>query len=158
ILEVAQVVAACSMMGTDALGTAVLVKLARVLMLAPVIAIVTAVMLRAASTRRGSAEHRDDLTQEGGSLARVERSRPPIMPMLVLAFLVAVAVRSLGIVPSPSLALLSTLQALLLASAMFALGTGLRDYLLRQVGGCPVALEAILAGVVLAVGLAGALV
>lgn len=158
ILEVAQVVAAGSMMGTDALGTAVLVKLARVLMLAPVIAIVTAVMLRAASTRRGSAEHRDDLPQEGGSPARVDRARPPIMPMFVLAFLVAVGVRSLGIVPSPALDLLSTVQALLLASAMFALGTGLRADLLRQVGGRPVALAAILAVVVLAVGLAGALV
>ena len=158
ILEVAQVVAAGSMMGTEALSTSVLVKLARVLMLAPVIAILTAVMIRSGSARRGPAESRDGLPQEGGSPARVDRARPPIVPMFVLAFLVAVGIRSLGVVPSPVLDLLSTVQALLLASAMFALGTGVRADLLRQVGGRPVALAAILAVVVLAVGLAGALV
>src|SRR5699024_2123121 len=103
ILEVAPAVAAAIMSGTHAVRTAVLVKLARALRQAPLIAIVTAEMLRAASTRRGSAEHRDDLPQEGGSPARVDRARPPIMPMFVLAFLVAVGVRSLGIVPSPAL-------------------------------------------------------
>lgn len=142
ILEVAQVVAAGSLMGEEALGTAVLVKLARVLMLAPVIALLTASLTRAAASR-GRGQARD--------------ARPPLVPMFILAFLVAVGVRSLGILPLPLVDAAATAQSLLLAAAMFALGTGVRLELLRQVGGRPVVLAVILTLVVTVVGLAGAL-
>lgn len=143
ILEVAQVVAAGSLMGQEALGTAVLVKLARVLLLAPVIAILTACLLRAAAA--GEQEGR------GGA-------RPPLVPMFIIAFMVAVAVRSLGVLPLPVIDAAGMAQSLLLAAAMFALGTGVRADLLRQVGGRPVALAAILAVVVTGTGLLGSLV
>lgn len=142
IHEVAQVVAAGSMMGEEALGTAVLVKLARVLMLAPVIAILTMSLRRTASAR--------ERPRTGGA-------RPPLVPVFIIAFLVAVGVRSLGIVPEAVLDAAGIVQTLLLASAMFALGTGVRADLLRQVGGRPVVLAVILTIVVTTVGLAGAL-
>ena len=142
ILEVAQVVAAGSLVGTEALGTAVLVKLARVLMLAPVIAILTACLLRGAPGRG----------HDGTAAAR-----PPVVPGFVIAFLVAVGVRSLGILPQPVVEATGTVQSLLLAAAMFALGTGVRTQLLRQVGGRPVVLAVFLVGVVTVIGLVGAL-
>lgn len=142
ILEVAQVVAAGSLMGEEALGTAVLVKLARVLMLAPVIALLTAGLTRAAVSR---------------GTGRAPGVRPPLVPMFILAFLVAVGVRSLGILPMPVVDAAATVQSLLLAAAMFALGTGVRMELLRQVGGRPVVLAVILTLVVTVVGLVGAL-
>lgn len=142
ILEVAQVVAAGSLMGEEVLGTAVLVKLARVLTLAPVIAILTMSLRRAASA--------PGRPRTGGA-------RPPLVPVFIVAFLVAVGVRSLGIVPGAILDAAGIVQTLLLASAMFALGTGVRADLLRQVGGRPVVLAVILTIVVTIVGLAGAL-
>src|SRR5699024_5796303 len=55
--EAGPVAAAGSTRGRGGRGAAGLVKLAGVLMRAPALAIVSAVMRRAASTRRGSAEH-----------------------------------------------------------------------------------------------------
>jgi len=69
IHEVAQVVAAGSAIGGSALGLAVVVKLARVLMLAPVMAIISLRRRRAA----------DPSTGEVGATGR----RPPIVPLFV---------------------------------------------------------------------------
>ncbi|MFC0673389.1 YeiH family protein [Brachybacterium hainanense] len=140
IHEVAQVVAAGSILGGPALDAAVLVKLGRVLLLAPVIA------LLALSLRSGG---RGDATARG--------KRPPLVPLFVIGFLAAVLLRSIGIVPLPVLDAAQLLQAVLLAAAMFALGTGVRISLLRQVGGRPVVLAVLLTLLVAAIGLAGAM-
>lgn len=151
IHEVAQVVAAGSLIGPGGLADAVLVKLGRVLLLAPVIAVLTVAIRR--RLERSSA-------QPASSAESADQSRattPPLVPFFVLAFLVAVLIRSLGVLPAPVLATIQPVQALCLAAAMFALGTGVRVRLLRQVGGRPVVLAAIITVVVTAVGLAGAL-
>ncbi|MFQ6484751.1 YeiH family protein [Brachybacterium epidermidis] len=144
VLEVAQVVAVGSLIGDPALSAAVVVKLGRVLMLAPVAAVVTLCLRRAAAE---SVEGDDGVGAAG----------VPLIPGFILGFLVAVAVRSTGILPEPVLGLAQPAQALLLAAAMFALGTGVRIFLLRRVGGRPVVLAALVLVVVTGAGLAGAL-
>jgi uncharacterized integral membrane protein (TIGR00698 family) len=144
IHEVAQVVAAGSIIGGGALGIAVLVKLGRVLMLAPVIAILTAV-----ERRRAQGEETTD--------AAASAKRPPLVPFFVLAFIVAVCIRSTGLLPEAVVDVSKPVQALCLAAAMFALGTGVRVRLLKQVGGRPVVQAALITLVVAAVGLGGAL-
>lgn len=141
IHEVAQVVAAGSILGNGALGVAVLEKLGRVLLLAPVIAMI------GARERRRTAGIGSDGPRHG----------PRPIPPFVLGFLVAVVLASTGVVPSAVLGAARPVQTLCMAAAMFALGTGVRVRLLRQVGGRPVILAVILTVVVAAVGLLGAL-
>lgn len=101
--EVAQVVAAASPAGAAAVATAAVIKLSRVVLLAPMVAGVSVVERRA---RRA---------EPGGR-------RPPLVPMFVVGFLVAVVVRSLGFVPESALALAKTITTLLLAGGLFGLG------------------------------------
>ncbi|MER7081046.1 conserved hypothetical integral membrane protein [Saccharopolyspora kobensis] len=103
--EVAQVVAAASPAGAAAVAIAVVVKLSRVVLLAPVVAVVSLL------ERRRSA---------GGG------RRPPIMPLFVLGFLLAVALRSSGVLPEVVLGAAKQLTTLLLAGALFALGFSVR--------------------------------
>lgn len=147
IHEVAQVVAAGSLLGPEALRVAVLVKLGRVVLLAPVIAVITALGRRSAAVP-GSAS--------GADPSKAAADRPPLVPRFVLAFLLAIAVRSTGLLPDAVIAASGLVQALLLAAAMFALGTGVRLRLLRQVGGRPIVLAALLTVLVAGIGLGGA--
>ncbi|MFF0518564.1 YeiH family protein [Actinomadura nitritigenes] len=104
--EVAQVVAAASPAGAAAVGTAVIVKLTRVVLLAPMVA------------GMGVVERR------GG--VRAEGKRPPIVPLFVVGFLVMLALRSTGMVPGPVLAGAKDVSTVLLAAAMFGLGSAVR--------------------------------
>jgi uncharacterized integral membrane protein (TIGR00698 family) len=151
--EVAQVVAAGSLTagdGSETLGVAVLVKLGRVLMLAPMIAVLVGLDRRQVDT-----EGQDEGSEDGQGDRR-ERVRPPLVPGFVVFFLVAVALRSTGFVPSIVLDVAAPIQTMLLAAAMFALGTGVKVSLLRQVGGRPVALAALITLVVVLLGGIGA--
>ncbi|MDQ4501053.1 putative sulfate exporter family transporter [Sinomonas sp. ASV322] len=138
IHEVAQVVAAGGLIGGSALTLAVTVKLARVLMLAPVAAVL--------SVRRRPA---------GGPGSA---ARPSIVPLFVLGFVAMVALRSLAPVPHEVLSLASAVQSFLLTTAMLALGAGVRLRELARRGGRAVVLAAASTAVVGAVGLTGALV
>ncbi len=140
IHEVAQVVAAGGIIGGAALQAAVVVKLTRVLLLAPVVALLG---LRV----------RRDGPAGVGAVGR----RPPLVPLFVVGFLGAVLVRTAGVLPTAALDAASLVQTLLLAAAMFALGTGVRAATLRRVGGRPVLLAAATTLVVALVGLAGIL-
>lgn len=135
--EVAQVVAAGGLLGGGALAIAVTVKLARVLMLAPVAA--------ALSWR---------MRKDGAASGR----RPPLVPIFVLGFIALVAVRSLVPVPAEVLGAASGLQTFLLTTAMLGLGAGVRIRSLLARGGRTFALAAGSTLAVAAVGLAGALV
>lgn len=139
IHEVAQVVAAGGVIGGGALAVAVVVKLARVLMLAPVLAWV--------GWRR-----RRQLLGKGSS-----GSLPPLVPGFVVGFIVLVLVHTWVALPGVVLDLAGTMQNALLAAAMFALGCGVRLSQLRRAGARPVILGAVATGWVAAIGLAGAL-
>lgn len=132
IHEVAQVVAAGGIIGGGALATAVLVKLARVLMLAPVVTLLGVLERR----RQGGAGHEGGTGREGGA-------RPPLVPLFVVGFLGAALVRTF--VPLPHAVLEGThqLQVVLLSAAMFALGLGVHVSMLRRAGARPFALGAL---------------
>lgn len=138
--EVAQVVAAGGSVGATALAAAVAVKLTRVVLLAPVIAGVSA-----ASRRRG-----------GGAGGPGDR-RAPHVPAFILGFLLALAVRATGVLPTEALDAFQAAQSVLLSAAMFALGLGIDVRALARVGLRPVLLGAIATVTILVVSLAGVL-
>ncbi|WP_165807028.1 YeiH family protein [Nocardioides currus] len=122
IHEVAQVIAAASLIGAGGsvvLATATTVKLARVALLAPV-------QLLSARVCRQDAERRG-----------------PLVPLFLVGFLVAVAVRSTGLLPTSVLDLAGALTTLLLSAAMFGLGTGIVARQLWPVPGRAIALASI---------------
>ncbi|MEE1755809.1 putative sulfate exporter family transporter [Streptomyces sp. SP18CS02] len=113
--DVGQVVAAAQTAGSGALGEAVLVKLVRVALLAPLVAV-----LVLTARRRGGAS--------------ANGSRPPLVPLFVAGFLVMVAVRSTGLLPAPVLTAAGTAQELLLAAALFGLGSAVHLPTLSRTG------------------------
>jgi uncharacterized integral membrane protein (TIGR00698 family) len=110
--DVGQVVATAQEWGSAALAVAIVVKLLRVLLLAPIVA-TTGLVLRG----RGA----------GGLKA-------PIVPLFVAGFVVAVAIRSLVPLPPVLLAAAATIQTVLLGMALFGLGTGIRFRALAGTG------------------------
>lgn len=103
--DVGQVVATAQQFGSGALAVAIVVKLLRVLLLAPLVA-TTGLVLR----RRGGADG----------------ARAPIVPLFVVGFIVAVALRGLLPLPAALLGVVQVLQTVLLGMALFGLGTGIR--------------------------------
>lgn len=103
--EVGQVVAAAAPAGAAAVAAAVLVKLSRVVLLAPVVTAVGVVERRTRPAPRGA--------------------RPPLVPLFVLGFLAAIAVRATGLLPAAALDGAATLTTWTLAAALFGLGTSI---------------------------------
>jgi uncharacterized integral membrane protein (TIGR00698 family) len=126
--EVAQVVAAAGPAGAAAVAVAIVVKLSRVVLLAPVVALV------------GAAER----TRRGG--------HTPLVPLFVLGFLAMVAVRSTGLVPAFALDVAKTASTLLLAGALFGLGCAVRLGSLLRGGGRALLLGLLSTLLVLATG------
>jgi uncharacterized integral membrane protein (TIGR00698 family) len=115
--EVGQVVAAASPAGAAVVATAVVVKLTRVVMLAPVVAIVSTVQR----------------LQSPGDLG--ETRRAPLVPLFVLGFLACVAMRTTGAVPESVLGWVSYVQMAALGAALFGMGSSVRlASLLRKSG------------------------
>lgn len=112
--EVAQVIAAASPAGAAAVATAVVVKLTRVVLLAPIVAGVSVLERRAERVAAGK--------------------RPPLVPLFVLGFLAMVAIRSLEVVPEPVLGAAQQATTLLLAGALFGLGSSVRLHALIGTG------------------------
>ncbi|MEO6504987.1 MAG: putative sulfate exporter family transporter [Terrimesophilobacter sp.] len=119
--DVGQVVATAQTAGSAALAIAVVVKLTRVLMLAPMVA-------GAGLVRR----RRDRL---GGFDVDASAPRPPIVPLFVAGFLVAVLLRSFLPLPPAVLGGADAVQTVLLAAALFGLGTAVRFGTLARTGG-----------------------
>ena len=117
--DVAQVVATSSTAGSVALATAIVVKLTRVMLLAPLIA---GIALR----------HRRTGTPT--------EARPPLVPPFIIAFVVMVVIASVGVVPDRVLARIDDLRTVLLGMALFALGTRVNVGRMRQIGARPLAL------------------
>jgi uncharacterized integral membrane protein (TIGR00698 family) len=101
-----------------ALTSAVVVKLSRVVLLAPLVAAMTL----ARSRRRGGA-------------AAATGRRPPVVPLFVVGFLNAIVLASTGLLPAPVLAAAKVVQGVLLAAALVGLGTGIHLPTLRRTGG-----------------------
>lgn len=147
--EVAQVVAIGGSVGGAALGAAVVVKLGRVLMLAPVMAVISVL------ERRRIRDGRAGGGEGGDGAADGEVRLPPILPLFVAGFLAMVAVRSTGLVPQGVIDAAGVAEQLFLGAAMFALGIGVRFSLIRKVGAAPFAMAALTTVAVALVGLGG---
>lgn len=124
--DVGQVVAAASTAGPIALDHAVVVKLTRVVILAPLVAALALAARRQATVAGGT----------DGGRPGTAAGRPPLVPLFVACFLAAVALRTTGWLPVAALEWADQLQQVLLAAALFALGLGVRlDRLVRTGGG-----------------------
>lgn len=111
--DVGQVVATAQTGGAAALALAVVVKLVRVLMLAPVSAL-------------AGLQHR---RRSGG-----EGKMPPLIPLFVAGFLAAVLLRSTGLLPVSVLEAAALIQELLFAAALFGLGASVGFRRLARTG------------------------
>ncbi|WP_255770202.1 YeiH family protein [Pseudarthrobacter sulfonivorans] len=112
--DVGQVVATAQTAGTAALGIAVVVKLTRVLLLAPVVAV-------------AGMHHR-------ATAVTTQQTRPPVVPLFVLGFVALVALRSTGWLPGGVLDAGAGLQDILLGAALFGLGSAVRIRALLHTG------------------------
>ncbi|MFD5698679.1 YeiH family protein [Streptomyces lasiicapitis] len=130
--DVGQVVATAQTAGGDALGEGVLVKLMRVAMLAPLVAgVAVAVRARAAAARAAAASGAPGAPDASGAGER----RPPLVPLFVAGFVGMVAVRSTGWLPDSALDGAGLAQELLLAAALFGLGSAVDLRSLVRTGG-----------------------
>ncbi|MGR0221888.1 YeiH family protein [Agromyces sp. ZXT2-6] len=112
--DVGQVVATAQVAGASALAVAVVVKLTRVLLLAPMVAIAAGVERRRATDAAGP--------------------RPAIVPLFVVGFLAAVLLRTFVPLPEALLTGADLVQTTLLAMALFALGASIRVAALLHTG------------------------
>ncbi|PWC08655.1 putative sulfate exporter family transporter [Mycetocola zhujimingii] len=101
--DVGQVVATAQVAGGGALAVALVVKLTRVVMLAPIVAVAGVVERRRFR-------------------ANPESSRPPLVPLFVVGFIAAILARTFLDIPDVVLATADTVQTALLAMALFGLG------------------------------------
>ncbi|MCW2781550.1 MAG: putative sulfate exporter family transporter [Marmoricola sp.] len=131
--EVGQVIGAATPAGATAVAVATVVKLCRVLCLAPVTAAVGLARGRTANAT----------------------TRPPLVPLFVIGFFGCAVLRTVGIVPSEVVQLAALLQGWLLAAALFGLGTGVRIRSLVRTSGPALALGAATSLTVSVVALAG---
>lgn len=144
--EIAQVVAIGGIIGGGALTIAIVVKLARVLLLAP---IVTALAMKVRRDFRASRE-------KAGGDVRVKL--PPVVPPFIVAFLAVVLLRTYVDMPTGLLDAGLVAQSILLAAAMFGLGCGVNVRKLAGVGAAPFVVAGLSTLVMLAIGLGGALI
>ena len=138
IHEIAQVVAAGGVIGGGALTAAVVVKLARVLMLAPVAAVLSVRQRRSGRVEAG-------------------QKRPPIIPLFIIGFLAMVVLRSVLDLPGAVIQAGSFVQTALLSAAMFGLGCGVKIRSLMRIGARPFILAAASTVLVAGIALAGIL-
>ncbi|KGJ72813.1 membrane protein [Cryobacterium roopkundense] len=114
--DVGQVVATAQVAGPAALAIAVVVKLTRVLMLAPIVAVASVVERRRP-------------TPTGDSPAKT-----PLMPLFVVGFIATVVLASVVPLPTPVLEAADAVQTALLAMALFGLGSAVRLLALVRTG------------------------
>ncbi|PFG43813.1 putative integral membrane protein (TIGR00698 family) [Isoptericola jiangsuensis] len=131
VQEVAQVVAAAgTVAGTAALATATVAKLARVVLLAPLVAAVGSARGRRAALA----------APDPGAGPRPRGGRPAAVPGFVVGFLGAVLLRSLGVLPAGVLDVAAHVTTALFVAAMFALGLGVDVPRLVRTGRRPLVL------------------
>jgi uncharacterized integral membrane protein (TIGR00698 family) len=148
--DVGQVVATAQIAGATALAVAVVVKLTRVAMLAPMVALAGILVARsdrkaaanaasaegvetAAASTSSAAAASGDLRGAGAVPKAVKR--PAILPLFVVGFLSAVLVRTFVPLPDGFLEVAAYGQELVLGMALFALGAAISIDTLIRTGG-----------------------
>jgi uncharacterized integral membrane protein (TIGR00698 family) len=137
--DVGQVVATASVWGDDADKYAIVVKLARVCLLAPIVLIL-------------SIRHRKWLTSQGKS--ETAGAKVPLIPYFVLGFIAVATIHNLFEINETLLDYTVLVSKLLLGAGLVALGSGVRWKAIRAIGPRPMAMGmvawVIVAGVALA--------
>lgn len=147
VQDTAQVIAASAAVGPVALAVATAVKLTRVLLLAPIVAGVSLWARSSAAFAAGEADP--------------AQIRPPLLPLFVVGFVGAMALRSINVIPEAWTATAASAEQYALAAGMVGLGASVRLDRLAQIGGRAIMLGAtawvLVAGVpLLAMALLGA--
>lgn len=133
--DVGQVVATAQTAGATALAAAVVVKLTRVLMLAPMVAIASV-----GSRRRARAAGTADV------------KLPPVVPLFIVGFVLLVLLRTVVPIPDGVLAVVDVVRNALLAAALVAIGAGLRVERLVRTGGRALAAASLSWALILVLG------
>lgn len=128
--DVAQVVATATAYSKDSLSGAVIVKLTRVVLLAPLVAFY-------------AYKHRRAVP------AAPDAPRTSPLPMFIVLFLVAVCVRTTGVLNADTLSAFKTFEKVCLALALVGLGAGVRVSKLRVLGTKPILLGVLSWGLVM---------
>ena len=128
--DVAQVIATSSTGGDTAVQAATVVKLSRVVLLAPLVACVSIWVRRSSSGLVAKTK-------------KTDKKQVSVVPLFVVGFLVMIAVRTTGVIPDNWLTRLKTIEQVCLASALVGLGSDVRIARLIKVGGRPLLLALI---------------
>ncbi len=131
--DVGQVTATATAYSEAALVPATLVKLTRVILLAPMVFGVGFAARRRMQMRRASADG-------DGDGAAVPDVHVPIVPLFVAGFLAAIALRATGWLSADALSTAKDAEQLLLTAGMFGLGAGIDLGRLHRLGGRPLVL------------------
>lgn len=119
--EVGQVVAIGGAAGGLVLQVAVVIKLTRVVLLAPLVV--------------GLGVYRRRLVSIGGPATAAPVARPPLVPWFVTGFVALVAVRALNVVPAQVVSMTTVVTNLLLCAGMFGLGAAVDLRAVVRTGG-----------------------
>jgi uncharacterized integral membrane protein (TIGR00698 family) len=122
--DVAQVIATASTGGNDAVHSATVVKLSRVLLLAPLIGVIR-VWIQWPSA---------------GISPRFPGRKAPLIPAFVIGFIAMVFLRTVGVIPDEWLSPLKKIEQWSLAAALVGLGSEVKIRDLMKVGGRPLVL------------------
>lgn len=139
--DVAQVVATSTAFSHDSLTAATIVKLTRVVLLAPIVGLVVL-------TRHRSRRH------DGGEATTSTGSGTSLVPGFIIAFIMMIVVRSTGVLPEWFLTMAKQFERVLLAMALVGLGANVRFRELRVLGARPLLLGVSSWAVVMSVSLA----
>ena len=126
--DVAQVVASATAYSPKSLAPAVIVKLTRVVLLAPLVAVYG---YRHSQNQKHEIPHEHPHT---GS------QRVSLLPMFIVLFLVAVSIRTTGALSSDLLTTVKHIEKTFLALALVGLGAGVNIKMLRLLGSRPIIL------------------
>ena len=127
--DVGQVVATASTGDAAALEAATVVKLTRVVLLAPLVALVSL-----------SARRRAPKTLSAASNDAAVEQHPPLLPLFVIGFLAAMLVRSSGVLSDEALDVAADVEKILLTVALVSMGMGVRVGQMRRLGARPLVL------------------
>lgn len=141
IHDVGQVVGAASAVGAAALTVAVVIKLTRVLMLAPLVAGVALVRRRRA--------------QGDPAVAAQPATLPPVVPFFIAVFLLLVVVRSTGVLPAGIVEVVGLVQGAVIAVAVFGLAADVNIASLVRRGHAELSLAAVATLFIILVSLGG---
>ena len=126
--DVAQTVATAASGDQQAQNSAIIVKLTRVMLLAPLVAGVSFARRRKLASSRAAGENAN------------ATKLPPLVPMFVVGFLVAISLNSFIEIPQTVLSDIKWIEKSLLASALVGLGAGVNLRKLRKIGARPLVL------------------